>query len=408
MPRASLYARRSNAVPTLHRDGKGTKMEFGFDVNGLLRERIQKIEPTTLKTVATHAVGAKKESRSKMVEIIDSIGVASGKAQELQAPVTTAEKFLSSDHILYLMKDPEGNRGRGTVVGLLKIGPKKLFLLDSSGTQNELMPLCILDFYVHESQQRRGLGKQLFQFMLEDKKIEPQSLAIDRPSSKFLAFLRKHYNLVETIPQVNNFTIFKSFFKDNSERQQSDVAAHRYSDPPGLLSFQLRDPSPLGRKQLTKSVGPNTKTSSRLDGSDRRSPFSQVQENATPRVQHIPQTNTLQLSSTASASSRSVLQSSLGVLCCNRKPGLLGNSPSDDTQKFHSCESEKPNHSLHQSPQATDKSRKSLPDYTQDYPSQLSSGRTQATRDSSLNIFGIPASWKQPAFSSKPQETLQY
>ena len=42
-----------------------------------------------------------------------------------------------------------------------------MFLYDHSGAQKEVSPLCVLDFYVHESRQRRGYGKLLFEFMLK-------------------------------------------------------------------------------------------------------------------------------------------------------------------------------------------------------------------------------------------------
>ena len=32
---------------------------------------------------------------------------------------------------------------------------------------HEVEPLCVLDFYVHESRQRTGCGKKLFEAMLE-------------------------------------------------------------------------------------------------------------------------------------------------------------------------------------------------------------------------------------------------
>jgi len=57
--------------------------------------------------------------------------------------------------------------GRGVVVGLLKVGCKKLFVYDHHGTQHEMQPLCVLDFYVHESCQRRGYGRKLFEYMLQ-------------------------------------------------------------------------------------------------------------------------------------------------------------------------------------------------------------------------------------------------
>lgn len=58
-------------------------------------------------------------------------------------------------------------RGRGSAVGLLKIGRKKLFMFDLAGYQHEVEPLCILDFYIHESKQRTGCGKVLFEYMLQ-------------------------------------------------------------------------------------------------------------------------------------------------------------------------------------------------------------------------------------------------
>ena len=34
---------------------------------------------------------------------------------------------------------------------------------DNGGRLHEVEPVCILDFYVHESQQRKGYGKVLFE-----------------------------------------------------------------------------------------------------------------------------------------------------------------------------------------------------------------------------------------------------
>jgi len=41
----------------------------------------------------------------------------------------------------------EGNK----VIGLLKVGVKKLFIRNDLGAIKEISPLCVLDFYVHES-----------------------------------------------------------------------------------------------------------------------------------------------------------------------------------------------------------------------------------------------------------------
>ena len=60
----------------------------------------------------------------------------------------------NENNILYIKA--EGGR---SVLGLLKIGEKNLFYHDYMGNVKELKPLCVLDFYVHESVQRGGIGK---------------------------------------------------------------------------------------------------------------------------------------------------------------------------------------------------------------------------------------------------------
>lgn len=81
----------------------------------------------------------------------------------------------------------------GCVTGLLKVGVKNLYVFDANGDTQMVPAPCILDFYIHESRQRAGLGKELFQAMLEREGWIPRKLAIDRPSEKLVGFLRKHY-----------------------------------------------------------------------------------------------------------------------------------------------------------------------------------------------------------------------
>lgn len=77
-----------------------------------------------------------------------------------------------------------------------------------------MTPLSVLDFYVHESVQRGGHGKELFENMLTHEKVEPRKLAYDRPSNKFRSFLAKHYNLKNYVTQNNNFLVFDDYFED--------------------------------------------------------------------------------------------------------------------------------------------------------------------------------------------------
>lgn len=75
-----------------------------------------------------------------------------------------------------------------------------------------MTPLCVLDFYVYEKLQRSGIGRKLFDKMLATENINPGKLAYDRPSSNLYPFLKKHYKLIDFIPQNNNFVIFRNYF----------------------------------------------------------------------------------------------------------------------------------------------------------------------------------------------------
>ena len=139
-------------------------------------------------------------------EILDTMGTASSKAQGLDTTITTAQKFFQSNHRIVIKATQD------KVLGILKVGVKKLFLRDMYYNYHEVFPLCVLDFYVHESVQRQGIGKQLFDYMLNFEKKTPCELAYDRPSPKLKGFLRKHYNLVNEVKQSNNFIVFNEFF----------------------------------------------------------------------------------------------------------------------------------------------------------------------------------------------------
>ena len=42
-----------------------------------------------------------------------------------------------------------------------------LYHQDMQSVQYEVNPLCVLDFYIHESRQRTGCGKRMFEHMLK-------------------------------------------------------------------------------------------------------------------------------------------------------------------------------------------------------------------------------------------------
>ncbi|XP_030003405.1 alpha-tubulin N-acetyltransferase 1 isoform X4 [Sphaeramia orbicularis] len=188
-------------------------MEFPFDINQLFSERVSVLDHTL---VAGRKSAGRPDLQAHIATVIDELGRASAKAQQLTAPITSASKLQSQKHQLYLLKDGESNGGRGAVMGFLKVGYKKLFLLDQQGAHVEAEPLCVLDFYIAENLQRHGYGLELFDFMLQHKNLEPVLMAYDRPSPKFLSFLAKHYCLKQSIPQVNNFVVFDGFFLNRS------------------------------------------------------------------------------------------------------------------------------------------------------------------------------------------------
>jgi alpha-tubulin N-acetyltransferase 1 len=118
----------------------------------------------------------------------------------------------SQSQRLYIVTDAPDEQGVVRALGFIKVGPVGLYLYDEAGAVQRLEPLCVLDFYVHESRQRGGIGRRLFEAMLAAERAEPHRLGFDRPSHKFLSFLHRHYGLVKYTPQVNGFVVFKQYF----------------------------------------------------------------------------------------------------------------------------------------------------------------------------------------------------
>nr|CAI5836715.1 unnamed protein product [Callosobruchus analis] len=151
------------------------------------------------------------------------MGEASARAQGLSKPITTADRLRNSEHRLYLLVDQQANKG--AVTGMLKTGSKGLYVFDREGQHYQVSPPCVLDFYVHDTRQRTGLGKRLFEHMLQKEGIEPVKMAIDRPSEKLLGFLNKHYGLHSPVKQMNNYVVYDGFFPkvlENNQQQEID------------------------------------------------------------------------------------------------------------------------------------------------------------------------------------------
>eukprot|EP01026_Neomeris_dumetosa_P067086 TRINITY_DN65272_c0_g1_i6.p5 TRINITY_DN65272_c0_g1~~TRINITY_DN65272_c0_g1_i6.p5 ORF type:complete len:110 (-),score=3.57 TRINITY_DN65272_c0_g1_i6:318-647(-) len=104
------------------------------------------------------------------------------------------------------------------VLGGIKYGLRQLYLYDENGMMYECKSCpCVLDFYVHESCQRQGVGKLLFDHLLQAQNKQVTDLAFDRPSKNLLSFLDKHYKLKSGyLFQPNNFLVFNELFTNMS------------------------------------------------------------------------------------------------------------------------------------------------------------------------------------------------
>ncbi|CAK69405.1 unnamed protein product (macronuclear) [Paramecium tetraurelia] len=186
-------------------------------------------------------------------DVITIMGEASALAQNLRQLITSPTRFFQTDQKLYIKS--EGKQ----CFGILKIGRKNLFHRDLNGAIIEIQPLCVLDFYVHESVQRRGIGKELFEEMLRQEMLRPEKLAYDRPSPKLLGFIKKYYNLSSYIPQNNNYIIYSQYFDfmyTNVAQQQSAQQSYQQQQTPQLVNqYRIQQQqTPLKMEQLDQMM----------------------------------------------------------------------------------------------------------------------------------------------------------
>ncbi|KAG2442148.1 hypothetical protein HYH02_009636 [Chlamydomonas schloesseri] len=153
----------------------------------------------------------KPDDQELLTKLLDVFGKKSAVAQGLGAPVTDIYRLRSTDQRLYLYMYRESRKT--VVLGGLKVGSKRLFVRTATSDLREIEPVCVLDFYVHESCQRQGVGKALFEHFLMAEGHDPATLAYDRPSPKLLAFLQKHYGLDQYVPQSNNYVVYDRYWE---------------------------------------------------------------------------------------------------------------------------------------------------------------------------------------------------
>ncbi|XP_030570356.1 alpha-tubulin N-acetyltransferase 1 isoform X1 [Drosophila novamexicana] len=259
-------------------------VDFRFDIKPLFPQPIIKVTSNLLPHTFRGDRRQCLDATSKMSEIIDRLGQLSATSQGLNKPVTTAQRLrMSENQTIYLLADPEAGNN-GCVIGLLKVGTKDLYLFDEKGQTRKMeQSPSILDFYVHETRQRAGLGKRLFETMLSEEQWTPPKCSVDRPSEKLLAFLGKHYGLVRTIPQANNFVLYEGFFNDAASQNGS---RNGHADSPQRTKNGLH---------ITNS--PNTQLFGATylgDEADHQKRFGRRNSNLQQQHQHLQQPSLLQ------------------------------------------------------------------------------------------------------------------
>eukprot|EP00045_Choanoeca_perplexa_P006501 m.55699 g.55699 ORF g.55699 m.55699 type:complete len:106 (-) comp13658_c0_seq27:1118-1435(-) len=75
---------------------------------------------------------------SRLQQEINALGLASARAQQLGAPITSIAKLRGTDHRVYLLSH-QLEDGERRIIGLLKTGSKKLFLTVGGGGQRASM-----------------------------------------------------------------------------------------------------------------------------------------------------------------------------------------------------------------------------------------------------------------------------
>ncbi|CAI2370485.1 unnamed protein product [Moneuplotes crassus] len=262
-------------------------MEFRTNLSELLKSKAVKRFPKEndaddecfiVKIIPTNVIGY--GIMDDLNSVIDKMGDASSFAQGIHIPITSSTKFKSSDHELYIKV--QGKK----CYGFIKTGYKNLFVREySTSAMINIKPLCILDFYVNEKCQRAGHGKDLFDSVLETEKIEPKMLAYDRPSFKYLAFLKKYYGLHDYYPQSNSFVVFKEYFEAlaeqaEAERQKKEAEysqRQQYFNP-----YDTKGYAAIGRKQAGVFTAIGSEIMKRSDSVNNQrsytSPYGHFQE----------------------------------------------------------------------------------------------------------------------------------
>jgi hypothetical protein len=86
---------------------------------------------------------------------------------------------------------------------------------------------------------------------LQKEGLEAHQVAYDKPSSRLLPFLAKHFNLVTYSPQSNHFVVYHEYFSDKAIVQKNQT-------------FLVRESLTTMRLMMTRGSTPSAAESWRL------------------------------------------------------------------------------------------------------------------------------------------------
>ncbi|CAJ0583687.1 unnamed protein product, partial [Mesorhabditis spiculigera] len=179
-----------------------------------------------------------RKRNNPVYEVINKLGICSAKAQCLKNPITSCDRINATDDPqgVYLHWKKTGEK-RSEFQGMLKVGRRSLYLRNRDDVLfNETM-LCVLDFYVCEGERNKGIGKELFDKMLEEEDVQPYQIAYDNPSKMLVAFLKKHYDLDDPIKQSTGLLVFDPIFEDKAPYEPtSSRSISRMTSPSRRMS----------------------------------------------------------------------------------------------------------------------------------------------------------------------------
>ncbi|KAF9983502.1 Alpha-tubulin N-acetyltransferase 1 [Modicella reniformis] len=212
--------------------------------------------------------------QERLGAIVDALGQASAKAQELPTSITQKQRLAQNPtHRVYILRTGLDS-GEDQWLNQMEIGSPLMkesirkSLLDLNGTTTIDSQYADIDESTVSPQEQvskrstrtRGEEKGVYvagMLKMGEKKlfivvegIDPTQIAYDRPSPKLYRFLSKHFQLIRHLPQPNLFAIFEGFkLLDCGETIQVDDGT--------LSAGRAPIPLPIPGSSFADTVGTN-------------------------------------------------------------------------------------------------------------------------------------------------------